>query len=78
MKKTLLLKKSKKRGAKSLLLPEKPQERSSTDHKSWMENFEWLDGQKPNSVVFVGFSSECKLSKEQVHKIANHFFIFEK
>ena len=52
-----------------LLLPEKPEGRRITD-KSWIENFEWLDGQKPKSVVFVGFGSECKLSKEQVHEIA--------
>ncbi|KAL6131023.1 hypothetical protein ACLB2K_069401 [Fragaria x ananassa] len=31
----------------------------------------WLDKQKPRSVVFVGFGSECKLSKEQVHEIAH-------
>ncbi|PPR88221.1 hypothetical protein GOBAR_AA32470 [Gossypium barbadense] len=47
-----------------LLLPEKPQGRQ-TD-----EIFRWLDVQKPNSVVFVGFGSECKLRKEQTHKIA--------
>ncbi|OMP00356.1 UDP-glucuronosyl/UDP-glucosyltransferase [Corchorus olitorius] len=53
-----------------LLLPEKPERRKITD-KSWIEVFEWLDEQKPKSVVFVGFGSECKLSKEQVHEIAN-------
>ncbi|OMP00354.1 UDP-glucuronosyl/UDP-glucosyltransferase [Corchorus olitorius] len=53
-----------------LLLPEKPERRRITD-KSWVEVFEWLDEQKPRSVVFVGFGSECKLSKEQVHEIAN-------
>ncbi|KAB2052348.1 hypothetical protein ES319_A12G114900v1 [Gossypium barbadense] len=47
-----------------LLLPEKPQGRQ-TD-----EIFRWLNVQKPNSVVFVGFGSECKLSKEQTHEIA--------
>ncbi|TYH95710.1 hypothetical protein ES332_A12G125400v1 [Gossypium tomentosum] len=47
-----------------LLLPEKPQGRQ-TD-----EIFRWLNVQKPNSVVFVGFGSECKLSKEQKHEIA--------
>ncbi|MBA0772454.1 hypothetical protein Gotri_007819 [Gossypium trilobum] len=30
----------------------------------------WLDVQKPNSVVLVGFGSERKLSKEQTHEIA--------
>ncbi|XVE77183.1 hypothetical protein DITRI_Ditri13aG0041400 [Diplodiscus trichospermus] len=52
-----------------LLLPEKPEGRRITD-KSWTENFGWLDAQKPNSVVFVGFGSEYKLSKEQVYEIA--------
>lgn len=47
-----------------LLLPEKPQGRQ-TD-----EIFRGLNVQKPNSVVFVGFGSECKLSKEQTHEIA--------
>lgn len=57
----------------SLLLPEKPEgiRRLITDIKiSWIEIFERLDGQKPESVVFVGFGSECKLSKDHVHKIA--------
>ncbi|CAB4270063.1 unnamed protein product [Prunus armeniaca] len=33
--------------------------------------FDWLDKQKPKSVVFVGFGSECKLSKEQAFEIAH-------
>ncbi|XP_020223349.1 putative UDP-rhamnose:rhamnosyltransferase 1 [Cajanus cajan] len=32
--------------------------------------FEWLDKQGSKSVVFVGFGSECKLSKDQVFEIA--------
>ncbi|XVF33276.1 hypothetical protein REPUB_Repub17cG0154900 [Reevesia pubescens] len=54
-----------------LLLPEKSVEgrRSITD-KSWIEIFEWLDGQKPKSVVYVAFGSESKLNKEQIHEIA--------
>ncbi|RHN56263.1 putative soyasaponin III rhamnosyltransferase [Medicago truncatula] len=32
--------------------------------------FQWLDRQTTKSVVFVGFGSECKLSKEQVFEIA--------
>ncbi|KEH17945.1 UDP-glucosyltransferase family protein [Medicago truncatula] len=32
--------------------------------------FQWLDKQATKSVVFVGFGSECKLSKEQVFEIA--------
>ncbi|KAE8703670.1 Mechanosensitive ion channel protein isoform 1 [Hibiscus syriacus] len=47
-----------------LLLPEKPKGRTSNDI------FGWLDVQKANSVVFIGFGSECKLSKEQVEEIA--------
>ncbi|XVE73827.1 hypothetical protein DITRI_Ditri11bG0149900 [Diplodiscus trichospermus] len=30
----------------------------------------WLDEQKPNSVVFVGFGSEGKLSRDQTYEIA--------
>ncbi|KAI8545076.1 hypothetical protein RHMOL_Rhmol07G0014600 [Rhododendron molle] len=52
-----------------LLPPEKPKERQITD-ESWIETFKWLDQQEPRSVVFVGFGSECKLSREQVHEIA--------
>ncbi|KAL3536785.1 hypothetical protein ACH5RR_000151 [Cinchona calisaya] len=37
---------------------------------SWNEIFKWLDEQRSRSVVFVGFGSECKLSKDQVHEIA--------
>ncbi|TKY63958.1 putative UDP-rhamnose:rhamnosyltransferase 1 [Spatholobus suberectus] len=33
--------------------------------------FEWLDRQASKSVVFVGFGSECKLSKDQVFEIAD-------
>ncbi|XVE73824.1 hypothetical protein DITRI_Ditri11bG0149600 [Diplodiscus trichospermus] len=36
-----------------LLLPERPEGIRTTD-KSWTEIFEWLDVQKPKSVVFVG------------------------
>ena len=39
-----------------LLLPEKPQGRDITD-EIWVKIFEWLDEQKPKSVVFVGFGS---------------------
>ncbi|OMO78808.1 UDP-glucuronosyl/UDP-glucosyltransferase [Corchorus capsularis] len=53
-----------------LLLPEKPPEGRRITDQSWIESFDWLDAQKPGSVVFVGFGSECKLSKEQVHEIA--------
>ncbi|KAG5538325.1 hypothetical protein RHGRI_019049 [Rhododendron griersonianum] len=52
-----------------LLPPEKPKERQITD-ESWTRTFKWLDQQEPRSVLFVGFGSECKLSREQVHEIA--------
>ncbi|GLU08208.1 hypothetical protein SLE2022_251320 [Rubroshorea leprosula] len=54
-----------------LLPPEKLERRRSSEEKEWIEIFDWLDKQKPKSVVFVGFGSECKLSKEQVHEIAH-------
>jgi len=34
------------------------------------EIFEWLDRQACKSVLFVGFGSECKLSKDEVFEIA--------
>ncbi|GLT42122.1 hypothetical protein SLA2020_161420 [Shorea laevis] len=55
---------------RGLLPPEKLERRRSSEEKEWIEIFDWLDKQKPKSVVFVGFGSECKLSKEQVHEIA--------
>ncbi|GLT79682.1 hypothetical protein SLA2020_511620 [Shorea laevis] len=54
-----------------LLPPEKPEGRiRHTAEEPWSVIFDWLDRQKPKSVVFVGFRSECKLSKETVHEIA--------
>ena len=55
-----------------LLPPEKPAEgtKIQISHGSWVGNFKWLNNQKPKSVVFVGFGSECKLTKYQVHEIA--------
>ena len=55
-----------------LLPPENPAEGTEIQIPggSWVENFKWLNNQKPNSVVFVGFGSECKLTKDQVHEIA--------
>lgn len=46
-----------------------PMERGVVDGCSG-ELFEWLDKQASKSVVFVGFGSECKLSKDQVFEIA--------
>nr|XP_011468987.1 PREDICTED: putative UDP-rhamnose:rhamnosyltransferase 1 [Fragaria vesca subsp. vesca] len=50
------------------LLPPKNSKRESGNNDV---TFDWLDKQKPRSVVFVGFGSECKLSKEQVYGIAH-------
>ncbi|KAL6128669.1 hypothetical protein ACLB2K_072024 [Fragaria x ananassa] len=50
------------------LLPPKKSKRDSGNNDV---TFDWLDKQKPRSVVFVGFGSECKLSKEQVYEIAH-------
>ncbi|KAL4393040.1 hypothetical protein AHAS_Ahas02G0012200 [Arachis hypogaea] len=51
-----------------LLPPEMPERRIVDE--SWSKTFEWLDAQATKSVVFVGFGSECKLSKDQVFEIA--------
>ncbi|KAK9910332.1 hypothetical protein M0R45_034298 [Rubus argutus] len=53
-----------------VLLPEQPAKGAKMEMSSDGFMFDWLDNQKPRSVVFVGFGSECKLSKEQVHEIA--------
>ncbi|KAJ6675317.1 UDP-GLYCOSYLTRANSFERASE 91A1-LIKE [Salix viminalis] len=49
---------------------EKPERKQLTDGR-WGEIFKWLDDQKPKSVVFVGFGSECKVTKDQVYEIAH-------
>ncbi|KAH7864545.1 hypothetical protein Vadar_030777 [Vaccinium darrowii] len=54
-----------------LLPPEPPKEREAVVDGSWTEIFKWLDQQPPSSVVFVGFGSEYKLTKEQVHEISH-------
>lgn len=51
-----------------LLTPE-PNSAKGRDHQI-SKIFQWLDEQKPRSVVFVGFGSECKLGKDQVYEIA--------
>ena len=53
-----------------LLPPEKPQKSEFEANSPWKSTFEWLDQQNPKSVVFVGFGSECKLTKDEIHKIA--------
>ncbi|KAL6012623.1 hypothetical protein ACLOJK_003112 [Asimina triloba] len=55
-----------------LLPPTPPQpEKSEREDPGWAKTFRWLDQQPPKSVVFVGFGSECKLSKDQVREIAH-------
>ncbi|RDX84482.1 putative UDP-rhamnose:rhamnosyltransferase 1, partial [Mucuna pruriens] len=51
------------------LLPVDRAERGIVDECSG-NIFEWLDKQASKSVVFVGFGSECKLTKDQVFEIA--------
>ncbi|KAL0397931.1 UNVERIFIED_CONTAM: putative UDP-rhamnose:rhamnosyltransferase 1 [Sesamum calycinum] len=53
------------------LPPEKLERRSIISEESWSKIFDWLDQQKPRSVVFVGFGSEYKLKKEEIHEIAH-------
>ncbi|PIN20168.1 UDP-glucuronosyl and UDP-glucosyl transferase [Handroanthus impetiginosus] len=52
------------------LPPEKPGRRIVAE-KPWSRIFNWLDEQKEKSVVFIGFRSETKLKKEQIHEIAH-------
>ncbi|KAF8392515.1 hypothetical protein HHK36_022858 [Tetracentron sinense] len=51
--------------------PPVPPEKTEVSEGEWVEIFKWLDIQKPKSVVFVGFGSECKLSRDQVYEIAH-------
>ncbi|KAL5792346.1 hypothetical protein ACOSP7_000940 [Xanthoceras sorbifolium] len=53
-----------------LLPPENEKGRDQITDESWIKIFEWLDEQKPRSVVFVGFGSECKLTKDQIYEMA--------
>ncbi|KAI8020731.1 putative UDP-rhamnose:rhamnosyltransferase 1 [Camellia lanceoleosa] len=56
-----------------LLLPAKPDKTriAAADDGAWSKIFEWLEEQKPKSVVFVGFGSECKLTRDQTYEIAS-------
>ncbi|KAL5792349.1 hypothetical protein ACOSP7_000943 [Xanthoceras sorbifolium] len=54
-----------------LLAPENARRRDQITDESWIKTFDWLDEQKPSSVVFVGFGSECKLTKDQVYEMAH-------
>ncbi|BBG97569.1 hypothetical protein Prudu_006748 [Prunus dulcis] len=63
----------KRESQESLLPPEQPSAKREISSDGSPNNviFDWLDKQKPKSVVFIGFGSECKLSKEQVFEIAH-------
>ncbi|XP_043720841.1 putative UDP-rhamnose:rhamnosyltransferase 1 [Telopea speciosissima] len=52
-------------------VPEKRECGGGAGGEEWEATFRWLDEQKPKSVVFAGFGSECKLSKEQLAEIAH-------
>ncbi|KAK7292656.1 hypothetical protein RJT34_15507 [Clitoria ternatea] len=52
-----------------LFPPERP-EKENFEGSSCGGLFEWLDKQTSKSVIFVGFGSECKLSKDQVFEMA--------
>lgn len=52
------------------LLPPVQEDKTETLDEPWSEVFGWLDEQSERSVVFVGFGSEYKLSKEEVYEIA--------
>ena len=54
----------------SPLPPMRPESNNDTSYSLWGEISEWLDEQKPKSVVFVAFGSEHRLSKEQIYEIA--------
>ncbi|XP_028103204.1 putative UDP-rhamnose:rhamnosyltransferase 1 [Camellia sinensis] len=56
-----------------LLLLEKPNKTRivTVDDGVLSKIFECLDEQKPKSVVFAGFGSECKLTRDQTYEIAS-------
>ncbi|RWR75700.1 UDP-glycosyltransferase 91C1-like protein [Cinnamomum micranthum f. kanehirae] len=51
------------------LLP--PEKREAAVEGEWVEIFQWLDGKAARSVVFVGFGSECTLSRNEIYEIAH-------
>ncbi|GAB4861687.1 hypothetical protein Ancab_036940 [Ancistrocladus abbreviatus] len=51
------------------LLPPELEDNIGSIEGSWGEVFKWLDEQEPKTVIFVGFGSECKLTKDQVQEI---------
>ncbi|XP_057780484.1 putative UDP-rhamnose:rhamnosyltransferase 1 [Salvia miltiorrhiza] len=52
------------------LPPQKVEERRTIGEEPWSGVFDWLDKQKPKAVVFIGFGSECKLQRKEIHEIA--------
>jgi len=52
-----------------LLPPSKIGEEENKDGP-WTEAMKWLDQQHPQSVIYVGFGSEYKLTKDEVYEIA--------
>ncbi|KAJ8635074.1 hypothetical protein MRB53_009341 [Persea americana] len=51
------------------LLP--PEKREAAVEGEWVEIFRWLDEKAARSMVFVGFGSECKLSRNAIYEIAH-------
>lgn len=51
------------------LLPPAQVEKENRDGP-WSEALKWLDQQQPRSVIYVGFGSEYKLTKDEVYEIA--------
>ncbi|XP_047959339.1 putative UDP-rhamnose:rhamnosyltransferase 1 [Salvia hispanica] len=51
-------------------LPPAEEKRMIMTEEPWSKICDWLDKQKASSVVFVGFGSEYKLSREEIHEIA--------
>ncbi|KAI3914785.1 hypothetical protein MKW98_002021 [Papaver atlanticum] len=43
---------------------------SSISNETTSDMFVWLDKQVPQTVVFVGFGSECKMAIDRVHELA--------
>ncbi|KNA10067.1 hypothetical protein SOVF_147800 [Spinacia oleracea] len=52
-----------------LLSPPKVKKEENTD-ETWIEDFKWLDQQSPRSVIYIGFGSEYKLTKDEVYEIS--------
>ncbi|KAL9248683.1 putative UDP-rhamnose:rhamnosyltransferase 1 [Drosera capensis] len=53
-----------------VLPPERVEKKRVSFDRNWREVFKWLDEQNPKTVVFVGFGSEHKFTKDQVFEIA--------